>query len=116
MNAAHTHYSTLKYDWTLYEDDTQITCGGFETKARCEYESNTARLAGELPVKVYHKSAYMKSRKQAEFQLRALDKYPSGSGNWGAWRAEKEEGCRSVPLIVNGQEAFRLYLEMKSDA
>lgn len=106
-------YTELNYVWQLFEGDEQIATGGFRTNARIEYESQTAMETGEAPVNVYHLSAYMKSRKQAEVQLRALEKYPSGGGNWGKWRAEKNGVARSVPLLVDEKEAFRLHLAAK---
>ena len=109
----HTEYTALKYEWRLFEGDEQIASGGFQINARMEYESQEALAGGDAPIKVYHLSAYMKSRKQAEVQLRALEKYPSGGGNWGKWRAEKDESFRSAPLLVDGKEAFRIYLEVK---
>ena len=113
MNEAHAQYRELRYNWRLLEGDEQLSTGEFETNARMEYESQEAMDAGDAPIRVYHLSAYMKSRKQAEVQLRALEKYPSGGGNWGKWRAEKNEACRSVSLLIDGKEAFRIYLEMK---
>ena len=107
----HTEYRNLTYDWKLFQGDEQVATGGFETKARMEFESQEAFQAGDAPVKVDHKSAYMKSRKQASVQLSVLR--PNIIGNWGAWRAEQNEGQRSAPLLVDGKEAFRLYLQLK---
>lgn len=111
----HTEYTALKYKWRLFEGDEQIGTGGFETKARMEYESQEALDAGDAPITEHHHSAYMKSRHQAKVELLALGKFPIGGGNWGKWRAEKDEGFRSAPLLVDGQEAFRLHLEVTND-
>ena len=113
MNTARTQYTTLRYVWRLLQGEAQIATGGFQTTARMEYESQAAFQAGDAPIKVYHKSAQMKCRKQAEFQLRALRKYPNGGGNWGKWRSETAEATRSAPLLVDGTEVFRIYLAIK---
>lgn len=112
MNRTLSSYKELQYVWRVCQDDEQVATGGFETNALTEYESQEAFDAGDAPVKVYHLSAQMKSRKQAEVQLRALGTY-QGNGSWGKWRAEKDSDARSAPLIVDGKEAFRIYLEKK---
>lgn len=113
MNETHTEYKILTYNWTLYEVQfgTQIASGGFETKALETYESLEAFEAGDAPINVYHKSAYMKSRKQAKSQLDTW-RGPQGNDNWGEWRNEFNDNEQSVPLLVGGQEAFRLYLQV----
>ena len=102
----------LPYIWSVLQGDEQVATGCFQTKAVIEYESPEAFEAGDAPVKVYHLSAQMKSRKRAYKQLRETGKLQS-YGSWGKWRAEKNGDARSVPLIVDGQEAFRLHLEVR---
>ena len=116
MNEEHTQYITLRYEWKLYEVQfgTQIASGGFETKAQAIYESREAFEAGDEPIKVYHGSAYMKSRKQAKSQLDTW-RVSQGNDSWGEWQNEFKDNEQSVPLLVGGQEAFRLYLEVKGD-
>ena len=117
MHEAHTEYRILKYNWTLYEGQfgTQIASGEFETKALATYESLKAFEAGEAPINIYHKSAYMKSRKQSKSQLDTW-RVSQGNDNWGEWRNEFKDNEWSVPLLVDGDEAFRLYLELGSAA
>ena len=111
MNEKHTEYKILTYSWTLYEVQfgTQMGSGEFETKALATYESLEAFEAGDEPIDVYHTSAYMKSRKQAKSQLDTW-RGQLGSDSWGEWRGEFSENERSCPLLVGGEEAFRLYL------
>ena len=113
MNETHTEHKILTYEWTLHEVQfgTQIACGGFETKALATYESLKAFEAGDAPINVYHKSAYMKSRKQSKSQLDTW-RVSQGNDNWGEWRGEFNDNEWSVPLLVGGQEAFRLYLRV----
>ena len=92
----------------------EILSGKFQTNAMMEYESADAFRAGAPPVKMFHKSAYMMSRKHAEKQLRTSGKL-QGEGRWGKWRLEKDEASRSAPLLVDGKEAFRIYLEVKEE-
>lgn len=113
----HTQYTNLKYGWKLFEGDEQIGIGAFQTNALMQYESKEAFLAGDAPVKVYHKSAYMKARHQAEMTLEALRKFPMipMTRKWGKWRSENDSE-RSQPLLVNGkQSAFRLHLFVNID-
>ena len=110
-NEPHTQYAVLKYGWKLFLNDEQIAIGAFETKAPMQYKSQEAFLAGDAPVKVFHKSAYMKSRKQAENTLEALGKLPIGR-RWGKWDFDKEQGFGTVPLLVDGEAAFCLHLQV----
>lgn len=110
----HTQYTNLKYGWKLFEGDEQIGIGAFQTNARMEYESKEAFLAGDAPVKVYHKSAYMKARHQAKITLQAYRKLPI-TWQWGKWRQENDAE-RSAPLIVDKKRvAFRLHLFVNID-
>lgn len=112
MNEAHTQYRSFSYDWTVYQDDEAVLFGKFQTTAPTEYESKAAFLAGKPPVKVFHKSAYMMSRKRAEKQLRSLEKLQGEEARWGKWDFDKARGFGTVPLLVDGKAAFRLELHV----
>ena len=112
MNEAHTQYRSFSYDWTLFQGDEAILSGKFQTTAPTEYKSKAAFLAGDAPVKVFHKSAYMMSRKRAEKQLRSLEKLQGEKARWGKWDFDKARGFGTVPLLVDGKEAFRLHLQV----
>ena len=116
MKEAHTEYKLLTYNWTLYEKQfgTVIATGEFETESKAIYESLESFEAGDEPIDVYHESAFLKSQKQAKAYRDKRWNSPD-SDSWGPWRHEINENERSCPLLVGGEEAFRLYLKIEKE-